>query len=199
MATKTQTSQLARGLTFLVPALPLVYFAVASRLEISLLSFFALGVLYLALRPFTITIKEASFILAVYVAIVGFLGFSQPLFTDSTALYSAIVVLSTVLQPFIFLFILDGVIGLLQKTKRLSDVAAIVLLWLATFAGVFGTGSLAHGDDNASFNIFMLFIVPWLVNGFVFFVASEVIVMLGAFNKHTLHDRRTAKHHKKKP
>lgn len=198
MATKTQTSQLVRSLVFWIPALPLAYFAVASRLEVALLSFLALGVLFLALRPFTASIKEASFIVAGYVAVVGFLGFSQPLFNDSTALYSAIVILSTVLQPFIFLFILDGVIGLLARTKRLSDVAAVVLLWLATFAGVFGTGSLVHGDDNVSSTIFLLFIMPWLVNGFVFFVASEVIVMLGAFNKHKLHERKPAKRRKKK-
>ena len=119
MATKTQTSQLARSLVFWIPALPLAYFAIASRLEVALLSFLALGVLFLALRPFTVTIKEASFIVAVYVAVVGFLGFSQPLFNDSTALYSAIVMLSTVLQPFIFLFILDGVLGLLARLEQL--------------------------------------------------------------------------------
>lgn len=174
-----QNTTLARRICFFVPAIILAYFAVASRLEISLIAFLALGALYLVLRPFTVSTKLASSVLALYLAVAGFLSFSQPLFEDSGMLFSVIVVLSTALQPVIFLFVLDAISGLLKKTKAASDMAIVVGLWLGTLAAVFGSTSLVRATTNSDpLSTFLVFFVPWLINGFVFFVASFAIVII---------------------
>ncbi len=186
MIIKKSNLQRAKKITFLIVAVPLAYTSIASRFEVALLAMLALGMLYLWLKPFSATIKDVSIVLVIYLAGASFLGLIQPLYNDTWSLFSLIIVLSTILQPFIFLLTLDGIIGLLRQTKTMSDIAVVVLFWLATFAGVFGSITLTRVTESDPQPTFLIFLVPWFVNGVVFFVASIMITLMfskGVFKK----------------
>lgn len=178
--TRPPTRNIGRSILFLVPAVYLAYISLISRWEIAILALFALALLYLLLRPFTVSIKSTSLLTVVYLAICGMLNFTQPMLVDSWPVFSLIILISMALQPLVFLLIVDALVGLLEGTRRVYDMAIVVVLWASTLAVGLGSTALLHGDQDQSFTIFLLFIMPWIINGFAFFVAAFIWVIARA-------------------
>lgn len=181
-----------RLVLFLLPAITLAYIAIATPWEVAVVALLLVGVLFTLLRPFTVSVKALAWVSVIYLIIGGLLNFAQPIVTDSGWIFSVIVLLSLWLQPFIFICIIDSVLGLLQKNRQVSDMAAVVGLWVSTLAVAFGSTALWHGINDSAANLFTLFIVPWLVNGFAFFIAIFVLII------NHISGRKTTKKSKKR-
>ena len=171
------TNRLIRNIIFILLALPLSYFFIAGGLEASLLSLIMLSVLYLVLRPFAVSVKAATIILVVYLALSGLLSFSQPLFSQSWPVFVMVLSLSSLLQPLVFVMLLDTILDILGKKHRVYDTVLVVMLWLSSLVVTFGATALVHGTDGERPEIFLLFLIPWLINGVVFLAAALVLAV----------------------
>jgi hypothetical protein len=187
MAKAAQPPQrnIGRSLLFLVPAVYLAYVSLVTRWEVAVLALFALALLYLLLRPFSVSIKSISLLTVVYLAICGLLNFTQPMLVDSWPIFSLIILISMALQPLIFLFIIDALIGLLEGSRRVYDMAVVVVLWTSTLAVSLGSTALLHGSQDQSISIFLLFIMPWIINGFALFVAAFLMIIARTKSRRT--------------
>jgi len=166
---------LARWLLFLACAVPLGYLVVVAQLEWGLLALLLLCLIYLAMRPFKLSVKGVTVIFVLYLAVSGLLNFTQPLVRDSWPIFNAIALIAAFMQPLITLLAIDGILDTLDRSQRRYDMAAVVLLWVSTLAIVFGSMALLHTDQNDLSLAFTLFLAPWAINGCIFVAAALVL------------------------
>lgn len=166
-------NKLIRWVLFVALGLPLGWLFVSAQLEIALAALLLLSLLYLLIRPFQLSVRAATTLFVVYLGLSGLLNVSQPFMADSWTVYAVILFASVFLQPVIALLAIDGIIDEFDPKHRVSDLAVIVLFWICSLLVVFGSTALLRTTkgDNIGL-IFALFLVPWLVNGCIFLVAS---------------------------
>lgn len=175
---KLSRSQLTQAIIFWALAIPLGYFFVFGTLSVSIVALVALCFVFLIMRPFRFTIPVSVGLLVIYLAICGLLNLSQPLLSDSWPIYTAIVLLSAALQPLIFIMFLDAVLGIMDRTRRVYDMAAVICLWGSTLAVTYGSTALVNGSADGLGFVFLISFMPWMINGFIVLAASIVIAVV---------------------
>jgi hypothetical protein len=178
MKKQSSSKRLTRSLLFLVIALPLAYLYIAGEFGMSLIALALLSFAFLALRPFSVSVRSAVALLVVYLAVSGLLNFGQPLIEDSWPLFMAIVLVSAAMQPVILILLLDAILGIFSKARRVYDMTAVVLLWVSTLAVTFGSTALLHTQNPEQIVAFLLFFKAWAINGAVFLMAALVLSLV---------------------
>lgn len=171
-------SQLTQAIIFWALAIPLGYFFVFGLLSIQLVALVALCLVFLLMRPFKFTIPVAVGVLVSYLVICGLLNFSQPLLADSWPIYTAIVFLSAGLQPLIFIMLLDAILGIFDRSRHVYDMVVVTCLWVATLAVAYGSTALLTNTTADLGVMFLVFFMPWMINGFVILAAAIVMTVI---------------------
>ncbi|MGD8373339.1 MAG: hypothetical protein PVI21_00590 [Candidatus Woesebacteria bacterium] len=175
---KLSRSQLTQAIIFWALAIPLGYFFILGTISVSLVALVALCFVFLIIRPFRFTVPVAVGLLVAYLVICGLLNLSQPLLSDSWPIYTAIVFLSAALQPLVFIMFLDAVLGIFDRTRHVYDMAAVVCLWGTTLAVTYGSTALITGTVDGLGVMFLIFFVPWMINGFIILAAAIVVSII---------------------